>query len=67
MHRLQRTVRGLVLAVLLAASGPLTPESAAQSRPTGLEIGGVPALNFDSDEGFGYGAVAELYQYGDGR
>ena len=34
--------------------------------PTGLEFGGVPAINFDSDEGFGYGVITEFYQYGDG-
>lgn len=33
---------------------------------TGLEIGALPAVNFDSDEGFGYGVIAELYQYGEG-
>ncbi|MDH5589053.1 MAG: BamA/TamA family outer membrane protein [Gemmatimonadota bacterium] len=33
---------------------------------TGLEVGALPALNYDADEGFGYGALAELYQYGDG-
>jgi outer membrane protein assembly factor BamA len=34
--------------------------------PTGWEVAGVPALNFDADEGFGYGAVLELYNYGRG-
>jgi outer membrane protein assembly factor BamA len=38
----------------------------APGGPTGLEIGAVPAINYDADEGFGYGAIAELYQYGDG-
>jgi hypothetical protein len=33
---------------------------------TGLEVRGVPAVNFDADEGLGYGVVAALYQYGDG-
>lgn len=33
---------------------------------TGLEVGAVPAISFDADEGFGYGAIAELYDYGDG-
>ncbi|MCG6988075.1 MAG: BamA/TamA family outer membrane protein [Gemmatimonadetes bacterium] len=33
---------------------------------TGLEVAGVPALNYDADEGFGYGVIAELYQYGRG-
>ncbi|MGI9625715.1 MAG: Omp85 family outer membrane protein [Longimicrobiales bacterium] len=40
--------------------------AASQAGRTGLEVGGLPAINFDSDEGFGYGAIAELYQYGDG-
>jgi len=38
----------------------------AQERPVGHEVGALPALNYDSDEGFGYGALAELYYYGDG-
>lgn len=42
------------------------PVGAQGGGPTGLEIGALPALNFDSDEGFGYGAIAELYQYGAG-
>lgn len=50
-----------VAAVLLIGLAPLPAHP-----QTGFEIGGVPALNFDSDEGFGYGAVVALYQYGDG-
>jgi hypothetical protein len=34
--------------------------------PKGWEISGVPALNFDADEGFGIGAALELYNYGSG-
>ena len=34
--------------------------------PRGWEISGVPALNFDADEGFGIGAALELYNYGSG-
>lgn len=49
----------LVLATLVLATA-----ATAQAPRTGLEIGGVPALNFDSDEGFGYGVVLELYHYG---
>lgn len=45
--------------VVRSASGQPSPA-------TGLEIGAVPAVNFDSDEGFGYGAIAELYEYGAG-
>ncbi|NJD21032.1 MAG: hypothetical protein FIA95_17320 [Gemmatimonadetes bacterium] len=50
-----------LLAALCAVSAPAL---AAQQARTGLEVGGVPALNFDADEGFGYGVVLELYHYG---
>ena len=59
-----RWLLALVVSVSLAAVCPRTAD--AQQRPTGLEIGGLPALNFDSDEGVGYGALVELYQYGQG-
>src|SRR5690348_8751988 len=60
----------------LATAAALTARVGAQQRddraarsesgrvPTGWDIAGVPALNFDADEGFGYGAVLELYNYG---
>ena len=35
-------------------------------RP-GLQVTGLPAINYDSDEGFGYGAVAGIYRYVEGR
>ena len=35
----------------------------AAQQPRGVEISGVPALNFDADEGFGYGAILALYRY----
>ncbi len=41
-------------------------ESSAEDGPLGWEITGFPALNFDSDEGFGYGFVLGLYDYGTG-
>ncbi|MEA3443194.1 MAG: BamA/TamA family outer membrane protein [Bacteroidota bacterium] len=33
---------------------------------TGLNVGGLPVVAFDSDFGFQYGALANLYFYGDG-
>jgi hypothetical protein len=70
LHR-EDTVRlpalwGLAVALAAAAPSQAAPQAAPQASRTGLEFGGVPAINFDSDEGFGYGAVVELYQYGDG-
>ena len=50
------TIRALLL-VAAAAS------SLAAQRPSGVEVSGIPALNFDADEGFGYGAVLALYKY----
>jgi hypothetical protein len=54
-----------VLALAIAASWPHHARAQEPAR-TGLEVAGVPALNYDADEGFGYGIVAELYQYGNG-
>ncbi len=60
--------RRLSAAGLMLLIGFVPPiEAAAQSESTGLEIGGLPTLNFDADEGLGYGALVELYQYGQSR
>lgn len=53
------------VAAWVVASLPLAAV-AQEPRPTGLEVRGVPGVNFDSDEGFGYGAIVEIYQHGDG-
>ena len=57
-----------MLLTALAVSLPTASPLAAQepSGPTGWEPTGLPALNYDSDEGFGYGILLELYNYGDG-
>jgi hypothetical protein len=39
---------------------------AQQPRGTGLGITGIPAVAFDADEGFGYGANMQINEYGDG-
>jgi len=56
----------LTLAAACLCLGLAGPASSQDAPPTGLEVGAVPAINFDSDEGFGYGVIAEFYQYGDG-
>jgi hypothetical protein len=50
-------------AFALAAALPLGLAGQQADRRE-WEIAGVPAVSFDSDEGFGYGVVAELYNYG---
>jgi outer membrane protein assembly factor BamA len=37
--------------------------AAAQSQKKSIEVSGVPALNFDADEGFGYGVILAFYGY----
>ena len=58
------------LAAVLTALGTVRVNAQQPSQPprppSGWEITGVPALNFDADEGFGYGAILELYDYGRG-
>lgn len=56
----------LLFSVGCGAAALVVPAAGQAASPTGLEVGALPAINFDSDEGFGYGAFAELYQYGDG-
>jgi hypothetical protein len=52
---------------LLALSGLLVGSVAsAQTGTSGFEKSALPAINFNSDEGFGYGITAQAYHYGDG-
>ncbi len=43
-----------------------TTESEEEYVKTGYSIGGVPVVAYDSDLGFKYGVVVNLYDYGDG-
>ena len=57
----------LVLTLALAsAAGAQAPEP-RQNPPKGWELLALPAINFNSDEGFGYGALVEAYNYGAGN
>ena len=51
------------VALLVTTAAPMTR---AQQAQTGLGWSALPALNYDSDQGFGYGVTGGLYQYGDG-
>ena len=53
---------------IVAATAADAQQAAAPSARTArtLEISGVPALNFDADEGFGYGAIVAISDYGSG-
>ena len=51
---------------LILAAALLGSAASAQVGPRGLEKSALPAINFNSDEGFGYGITAQAYHYGDG-
>lgn len=53
----------LALANVAASQAPAEPR---QNAPKGWELLALPAINFNSDEGFGYGALVEAYNYGAG-
>jgi hypothetical protein len=52
--------------LLVVAALSIGSVASAQPAARGLEKSALPAVNFNSDEGFGYGITAQLYQYGDG-
>lgn len=54
----------ITLALLLAAV--CTASAQEEIKKTGLNFGPLPAVSFSSDLGFQYGALLDLYQYGDG-
>ncbi|MEO5818312.1 MAG: BamA/TamA family outer membrane protein [Gemmatimonadaceae bacterium] len=58
-------MRTLAIASLLVVIAVRT-QAQQTARPTGHSLAGFPALNFDADEGFGYGAQLQYYEYGDG-
>ena len=60
-------MRTLPIATLLLVVAGTARGQQPAARPTGHSINGLPALNFDADEGFGYGAIVQYYDYGDGR
>ena len=51
----------MLLVVIILCVGSLT----AKER-TGWGWGGVPALNYNADDGFGYGVLLNLFDYRDG-
>ena len=54
-----------VLLLLGLCAGPSLAQDTADG-PTGFTFAGIPALNYNSDEGIGYGARASLYNHAEG-
>ena len=51
---------------LIAQEADSTSSKKEEKVKTGFNIGGVPVVAYDSDIGFKYGALLNLYWYGDG-
>lgn len=57
----------LILVPFFAASAQTSSDSIRkENKKTGLNFGALPAIAYDSDLGFKYGALASFYDYGDG-
>jgi hypothetical protein len=56
--------RLITIALLLAAV--CTASAQEEIKKTGLNFGPLPAVSYSSDLGFQYGALLDIYQYGDG-
>lgn len=56
---------GLALALPVHAGGaePASPAEEVVEGETELGFGGVPALNYDADNGFGFGAIGTVFFY----
>lgn len=52
--------------ILLACSLILLETMAQDSQKNGYNLGALPAISYNSDEGFQYGAIVNLFNYGDG-
>lgn len=55
---------GMIVAACIAA--PLHGQQVEKPVPVGWEFFALPALNFATDEGFGYGVIFDAYNYGAG-
>ena len=57
-------MRFAILATMLVCASAALPAQQPVSAPTGHSLAGLPSVNFDADEGFGYGALIQYYDYG---
>ncbi len=60
--------RIIVLVLIVYGSGLFATNDTVPAEPvkTGWNVGALPAVAFNSDEGFRYGALANLFYFGDG-
>ena len=59
-------MKKLIITLLLAAVCSASFAQKAEIVKTGINLGPLPAVAFDADKGFQYGALLNIYDYGDG-
>ena len=66
--KLSSLTLALVFIILLSASAvaQTDQEPKTEKAKTGWNFGGLPVVAFDSDLGFQYGALLNIFNYGDG-
>ncbi len=55
-----------ILVVVFVIALSMNVAVGQDDNPTGWSFGGVPAIAYNSDTGFLYGAILDIYNYGDG-
>jgi outer membrane protein assembly factor BamA len=55
-----------ILVVIFVIALSMSVAVGQDENPTGWSFGGVPAIAYNSDTGFLYGAILDIYNYGDG-
>jgi outer membrane protein assembly factor BamA len=56
--------RRIIIGLTFACASAAAAQTVATPTPRGWQVSGLPALNFDADEGFGYGVIAQAFNYG---
>ena len=59
--------KSTILLTILLSICFVTTNAAEKKQKKGFGFGAIPAVSFDSDLGFQYGAVVNLYHYGNGE
>jgi hypothetical protein len=59
-------MKRLILILLAAVLSSAAFAQKSEIVKTGINIGPLPAVAFDADKGFQYGAILNIYDYGDG-
>jgi len=66
MKRATTLLAPTLFSLALLLQNPIACYAAEQTAKTGLNLGALPAVSFNSDEGFQYGVILNLFDYGDG-